>query len=280
MSRILAVGIATLDIINRVSCYPGEDDEIRALSQRRSRGGNATNTLVALGQLGHSTAWAGVLPREADSELVLADLARHKVDISAVQRLASGKLPTSYVTLSAATGSRTIIHYRDLPEYGFSAFDRLELAHFDWVHFEGRNLPELRMMLEKTRRAGVPCSLEVEKPRQGIEELFHLPDVLLFSRAWVLHHRAEAPEMFLRSRQKSGLSFVTWGKEGAWCGNAAGEILHAPAPSVEVVDSLGAGDVFNAGVIDGLLRRLPLQEVLHHAVDLASAKCAREGLGI
>ncbi|WP_457673419.1 PfkB family carbohydrate kinase [Thiolapillus sp.] len=281
MSRVLAVGIATLDIVNRVASYPEEDAEIRALSQHCARGGNATNTLVALSQLGHGTAWAGVLPVEPDSDLVLADLERHGVDVSAVLRPRTGKLPVSYITLSADTGSRTIIHYRDLPEYGFGEFDRLNLEHFDWIHFEGRNVAQLKRMLEKTRQQGIPCSLEVEKTRPGIESLFSLPDVLLFSRAWALAQGMNSPERFLAEILDGGRQgFLAWGAGGGWCRSAGGEIFHAAAPEVEVVDSIGAGDVFNAGVIDGMLRALPLPQVLERAVQLASAKCAREGLVI
>ena len=278
MPRILAVGIATLDIVNRVSAYPEEDAEIRALSQQRRRGGNATNTLVALSQLGHSPAWAGVLPVEADSELVLEDLALHDVDISAVVRPSSGKLPTSYITLSEVTGSRTIVHYRDLSEYGFADFDRLELNDYDWVHFEGRNVSQLKPMLEKTRRLGVPCSLEVEKPRQDIESLFALPDVLLFSRTWVMAQGFDSPGAFLRERADAQPVFLPWGSAGAWGRLANGDLLHVPAPEVRVVDSIGAGDVFNAGVIDAILKGLSGRRLLEHAVQLASAKCAREGL--
>ena len=53
MARILGIGIATLDVINIVDEYPREDDEIRANGQRIARGGNVTNTLVVLSQLGH-----------------------------------------------------------------------------------------------------------------------------------------------------------------------------------------------------------------------------------
>jgi len=276
--RVLAVGIATLDIVNRVAAYPSEDAEVRALSQRRSRGGNATNTLVILSQLGHSAAWAGVLPVEADSDLVLADLALHRVDVSAVLRPPEGKLPTSYITLSADSGSRTIVHYRDLPEYGFANFDGLELDGFDWIHFEGRNVSELALMLEKTRRLGIPCSLEVEKPRDGIEELFDLPDVLLVSRHYVQSRGYGEATDFLCSRDWRQNLFLAWGEAGAWCRARGQAPMFQEAPKIVVADSLGAGDVFNAGVIDGLLRGLPLQDVLAKAVNLASAKCAREGL--
>jgi len=275
--RILAVGIATLDIINRVSVYPPEDAEIRALSQSRRRGGNATNTLVALSQLGHATAWAGVLPRETDSEQVLEDLARHRVDVSAVVRPSSGKLPTSYITLSADSGSRTIVHYRDLREYDFADFQRLNLHDFDWVHFEGRNVPQLKLMLEKTRRLGIPCSLEVEKPRKDIESLFTLPDVLLFSRAWVMTQGLNSPREFLQQQAWDKPVYLPWGSAGAWC-RADGELWHEAAPEVQVVDSVGAGDVFNAGIIHASLKGLSPREALVQAVSLASAKCARDGL--
>ena len=199
MSSILAVGIATLDIVNTLASYPREDEEVRALAQSRVRGGNATNTLVILSQLGHHCSWAGVLPREPDSQVVLDDLDRYRVDITAVQRPVSGKLPTSYISLSAETGSRTIVHYRDLPEYDFDVFDALDLSRYDWLHFEGRNIGELGSMLEKARQAGVPCSLEAEKPREGIENLFDLPDVLLFSRAYV---RQKGFQACLRPRDR------------------------------------------------------------------------------
>ena len=47
--------------------------------------------------------------------------------------------PTSCVIVSAATGSRTIVHSnRDLPELPGDALRRLPLAEYDWIHFEVR----------------------------------------------------------------------------------------------------------------------------------------------
>ena len=218
--RVLGVGIATLDIINTVASYPLEDEEIRVVSQRRVRGGNATNTLVILSQQGHACAWAGVLPLEPDAELVLADLGHYRIQSDFCTRPHQGKLPTSYISLSQATGSRTIAHYRDMPEYCFRAFDRIDLSQFDWIHFEGRGVSELAPMLEKvTARPGLRCSLEVEKPRQGIEALLPLADLVLFSRHYVISRGYEQAGSFLRrsvARSKShtwpGVSWV----HGPW----------------------------------------------------------------
>jgi ketohexokinase len=278
MAHILAVGIATLDVINTLQSYPAEDQEVRALSQCQTRGGNATNTLVVLSQLGHRCCWAGMLPREPDAQLVITDLKKYGVDFSQTVRPSVGKLPTSYITLSADSGSRSIVHFRDCPEYDFASFDKLNLHDYDWIHFEGRNVQDLEQMLRKTREAGIPCSLEVEKPREQIECLFDLPEVLVFSRAYVLHRGFASAPVFLQQLKFAGAVFVAWGEEGGWCRSVSGDTHHESAPQIPVIDSLGAGDVFNAALIDSLIRHSEPLVALRDAVGLASAQCAKKGL--
>ena len=100
MAKILGVGIATLDIINTVDDFPEEDSEVRALAQEQRRGGNATNTLVVLSQLGHHCTWAGTLAHDAGSEVIRADLQRHGIDTTHTQVITHGRGPTSYITLN------------------------------------------------------------------------------------------------------------------------------------------------------------------------------------
>ena len=279
--RVLGVGVATLDVVNEVAAYPLEDDEVRASAQRIGRGGNATNTLVVLSQLGHACDWAGTLSDEPSSRDILDDLARHGVGTHHVQAYPGGRVPTSYVTLSLATGSRTIVHHRDLPEYPAEAFAELPLEQYDWVHFEGRAVRELRQMIGHLRTVTGPrSSLEVEKPRDGIEACFEGVDLLLFGRQYVRHRGYDAADAFLSHAVPEGpLAFCAWGEQGAWARDARGALHHAPAwAPAEVVDTLGAGDVFNAAVIDGWSRGRTLPETLAAACCLAGVKCTRRGL--
>ncbi len=286
MARILAVGNATLDIINLVDTYPQEDHEVRALSQQRCRGGNATNSLVVLSQLGHRCAWAGTLATEPDAETIKADLQKHQIDLSAVHTVAYGKVPTSYISLSRSNGSRTIVHFRDLPEYQAKHFAALNIRHFDWIHFEGRNLEQMKPMLEHMHRnhPRIPCSIEAEKPREGIEQLFSYADLLMFSREFAQHKGYEDAGEFLRHMRRKKLlaqMSCTWGEKGAHGLNRHGEIIHVPAlPLAKVVDTLGAGDVFNAGLIDQLVRGRQLDAALTAAAQLAGKKCGIYGLNI
>ena len=93
MANILAIGLATLDIINVVEEYPLEDSEVRARSQRICRGGNATNTLVVLSQLGHHCSWGGVSVNEPEGERILQDLASHRIDTHSCRMEPRGKVP-------------------------------------------------------------------------------------------------------------------------------------------------------------------------------------------
>lgn len=282
MARILAVGIATLDIINIVDRYPGEDSEVRAIAQRIARGGNATNTLVVLSQLGHHCAWGGVVADEPDGTRILEDLARYGIDTASCRHVAGGKSPVSYVTLSMANGSRSIVHYRDLPEFGFEDFASLDLSAYDWIHFEGRNVGHTARMLDHARAStDVPLSLELEKPRPAMEALLSRADLLLCSRVLAAHHGFDRADAFLNALhgQAPQADLVcAWGADGAWALARTGELHHAPAyPPARLVDTLGAGDTFNAGIIDARVRGLDWPQALDAANRLAGRKCGQVG---
>ncbi len=266
--RVLGVGIATLDVVQVVDRYPTEDAEVRALGQHRRRGGNATNTLVALAQLGHEVSWAGTVADDAESREVLGLARGEGIDARHAVACPGGRTPMSCVTSSLATGSRTIVHHRDLREYGAQDFARVPLTGLDWVHFEGRNVAELGPMLRRCRDEGVPCSLEVEKPRDGIEALFDLPDLVLFSRQYARHRGfADGASLLQSLPERAGQAlYCAWGDAGAWAIGADRVPAHSPAfPPARLVDTVGAGDVFNAGVIDGQLRGLTVPAILRHA---------------
>lgn len=283
MSRILAIGIATVDIINTVADYPAEDSEVRALGQRIARGGNATNSLVVLSQLGHQVAWGGTLADDVDSAHILNDLQAYAVDLRHCRRLSQGINPTSYIMLSQANGTRSIVHHRDLPEFKCADFAAIDLSGYDWLHFEGRNITETEMMLELTRKRApqLRVSLEIEKPRPGIERLLALPDVLLFSRSYAQaqgYYDALTMLDAISEQSPQADRVCAWGEDGAYAlGRDGANYASAAFPPAQVIDTLGAGDTFNAGIIDALVRGRGLGDAVENASRLAGRKCAQVG---
>jgi ketohexokinase len=282
MARILAVGIATLDIVNEVEHYPAEDDEVRAVAQTVRRGGNATNTLVVLAGFGHRTDWAGVQVLEPGNVFVASELESAGVGTRYCTRLNRGRIPTSYITLSRSTGSRTIVHYRDLPEYEPSAFATVPIDQFDWVHFEGRNIDatEAMMLRVRTHRSAPVVSVEVEKPRDGMARLYPHADLMIFSAA-IADSLGVSPSRLLeqvRAGNPRAVLVCTLGENGAVALDAENHLVSSPGFAPErVVDTIGAGDTFNAALIDAMLRGLPLAEALRFACRLAGRKCGQRG---
>ena len=285
MAKILGVGIATLDIINIVEGYPEEDAEIRALSQSISRGGNTTNTLVMLSQLGHQAYWHGTIADDTAASQILNDLSAYSVNTEQAICIANSTSPTSYITLNQNSGSRTIVHYRDLPELGFSTFSAINLSEFDWFHFEARNISETKKMLShiKQTHPDIPCSVECEKNRDGIDQLYKLADVLIFSKNFCLENGFNDAKSFLNNFKagKNQQVVVPWAVQGAYTLSAKGDINHVNTEAVKSIkDTIGAGDAFNAGLIDGLLGSKSIEKSAQLGNQLAAFKITQLGFNI
>jgi len=282
MTRILCVGSAVLDLVFTVAHHPAEDEELRASSLRIEAGGNAANTARVLRGLGHEATLAAVLADHPAGTPLEEGLRQAGVDLSPCRRVA-GVPPLSAILLSQTNGHRTIVHHRGTPEYGLNDFARLDLSRWRWAHFEARPGPETVRMVRHARlfRPDLQISMEVEKVRPGIEVCFPLVRIVLFSRGYVEACGFPRPEAFLRemrARVPQTLLAATWGGEGAWAIESDGTLHHAPAVAPPaVVDTIGAGDTFNAGTIGALAAGRSLQESLEAGCRLAGRKIGQVG---
>lgn len=277
MASILLVGNAVLDLINTVDHYPAEDEEMRAEAQTVRAGGNAANTAQILAQLGHKAELLALLAQDRDGDEFAARLAAAGVQLAHIVRR-PGHTPVSYITHNRASGSRTIVHHRDLPELSAADFPLEAALQSDWVHFEGRNVAALQAMMAALKSAGYGggISLEAEKPRPGLERLFGLADAVMASRPYAQASGFDSAQAFLSAQADAPAVFTcTWGAAGAWARTAQGGLCHSPAfPPPQVRDTVGAGDAFNAGLIDSLVSDRAAQPALTKACRIASRKIA------
>jgi len=282
MARILGVGIATVDVINLVEHFPLENEEIRATSQQLRRGGNVTNSLTVLAQAGHYCSWLGSLADDSYASLIQADLIKNNINIKNVQLVKHSKSPVSYITLNQANGSRTIVHYRNLPEFNFKQLGEFDFTKYDWIHFEGRAIESTTVMLEKILALNPRprLSLEIEKPRENIESICAMVDVVMCSQQYMVSQGYEAAGEFLKQfhqRYPHLILSCTLGEKGAELIDVNGKLISQSAFPQTVIDTIGAGDVFNATLINSLMNKLSLVECLRQACQVAAKKCGQIG---
>ncbi|XP_027822406.1 ketohexokinase isoform X9 [Ovis aries] len=316
--QILCVGLVVLDIINVMDKYPEEDTDSRCLSQRWQRGGNASNSCTVLSLLGAPCAFMGSLAPGHVADFLVADFRQRGVDVSQVAWQSRGETPCSCCIVNISNGSRTIVLYdTNLPDVSAKDFEKVELTRFKWIHIEGRNASEQVKMLQRIEQhnarqppeSKIKVSVEVEKPREELYQLFGYGDVgrmslagfelpalpcpallqgqnaseqVFVSKDVAKHFGFRSAEEALRglySRVRKGATLVcAWAEEGADALGPDGRLLHSDAfPPPHVVDTLGAGDTFNAAVIFSLSQGKSMQEALRFGCQVAGKKCGLQG---
>jgi sulfofructose kinase len=158
--------------------------------------------------------------------------------------------------------------------------DRELIVNARALHVDGYDTEAATVAAAWARAAGIPVIADLDELYPRVDELLENVDYLIVSRDIPGRLMAETDlEMALRQMQHRygcRLTAATLGEDGvlAWDG---AQIHHASAYCVPVVDTTGAGDIFHAGFIYGLLQNWPLERQLDFACAAAAMNCMATG---
>jgi ribokinase len=253
--------------------WPRPGEEVFTRNYIRELGGGAAITACGLGLLGRKTAIFGVVG-EVESDWIRQRLSDFGVASEGLRQVPG----SSGVTVSVSVidersfysyaGSNELLHeYLSSPQL----VEQLQMASH--VHFAVPLDRRVAMsVLPVLKRAGCTVSLDVGwqpewylKPenRQTCREIdYFLPN----RREAEYLTGKEHPEEVLLGLEQLGFTHVVvkLGAEGAAI-HTAGRMLQTPSPRIQVVDTTGAGDAFDAGLIDALLSGADAQHMLAQA---------------
>jgi sugar/nucleoside kinase (ribokinase family) len=148
------------------------------------------------------------------------------------------------------------------------------------LHVDGFETAAATLAAGWARAAGIPVVADLDELYPGVDELIENIDYLIVSRDFPTRLTGERSlEQALRrikDRYGCAVTAATLGMDGvlAWDGSR----FHLrPAYRVPVTDTTGAGDIFHAGFIYGLLQHWPLARQLDFACAAAALNCTAAG---
>lgn len=255
---VLVVGEALVDVVRDVSG-----------AERRHPGGSPANVAIGLGRLGHAVRLVTQLGDDNDGDLVRGHLSAAGVDVRA-HPTATGRTSTALAELDD-DGSATYTFDLDwtLPPAGLSDHDcdrpGAAVVHTGSIAalLDPGAVTVERFLADRRDHAVVTYDPNLRPPlldaadavRPRVERLVVAAHVVKASDEdlrWL--YPSSTAEDVARAWATSGPHLVVVTRGGEDVIAAAGTRLHrVPALRAEVVDTVGAGDAFMAGLIDGLI---------------------------
>lgn len=268
--QVVCVGVITMDTIALVDKYPSADERVVAQEIARGGGGPAAVSAVALARLGISTAIIGTIGDDADGREILEIFRREGVDTSGIS---VGSTPTagSVIVVSKEHSARAISTRQPVLQAEASEAAKKLVASAQWVHCDHVGINRLAE-LGISRGSGPKISFDAG---YGVEN-FDVTLVDLFvptDRQMELRHPGLTLEDAMAKDAKSAGNTVvaTRGSQGSAAFTDA--YISAPGFNVDVVSTLGAGDVFHGALMAQVVEGRPMQEALRRANAVAALSC-------
>jgi fructokinase len=297
MTRFVVCGETLVDLVRD---RQSSDDSFQSTWLALSAGG-PMNSAVALGQLGADAHFLGRISDDAFGGQLREHIAGAGVELD-LATTSSEATSIAVVSLDADGVASYTFHFTGTANFGWQPEDLPQLRADDWLHIASLSCvvsPGAQVLLDwvQTVPAGVSYDINVRPTvitdpeaywakvqpwihavgrRRGIVKASDA-DIEFLARAGFAGDPVDIAAGWVEQHDL-GLAVVTLGPGGGVAVEPGGAVTRVPGYPTEVVDTVGAGDTFMAGFLDGYAgRRLGLEDSLRRGAAAASIVCSRQG---
>ncbi len=260
MTRIVVVGSINMDLVTQAPRFVGPGETILGERFVTNPGGKGANQAVAAARLGAEVALVGATGGDAFGRQLRAGLLAEHIDLTYTVTLDDCASGTASITVAGGENQIIVVPAANAhvtPSQVEAAQTRIARADVVLVQME-IPLEAVEATLRLGQRLGVPVILNPAPAQQ-------LPISWLQLARYVTPNQhelatllgADLAEDFRNLMQRAPCPVVlTRGDQGAWY-REQGAPIHQPGFKVNVTDSTGAGDTFNAALAVFLHEGLP-----------------------
>ncbi|MFH1017947.1 MAG: PfkB family carbohydrate kinase [Pseudomonadota bacterium] len=278
--EIVGIGRNSWDRIGLVAEYPRANEKVEILKLDQQPGGQTATTIVAAARLGAKTRYLGKFGDDAAGRAVRAALVREGVDLSESKVVPGVSNQMAFVIVDRKDRTRNVFGHSDprlkIGRDDFS-FDAVTSGRI--LFLGGRNPADMVPFAENGRDARCLVVTDADAISEGTRDLVALSDVVICPKTF--------PRDFMGGRslrgailaiRKLGPTIVCCTLDERGCEALFDDtFLHVPSFDVDVVDTTGAGDVFQGAFLIALLKKFPPRKSLQFASAVAALKCRSLG---
>jgi len=248
----------------------------------KSGGGQASNTISALAKMGFDTGLIGAAGSDDFGEFLIHEL--KGIDISGIVR--KGKTGICVVVLDEKKERTMFVLPNVNDRINIDEINYSLIANTKFLHLTSF-IGEKPLLIQKKIATGIPPSVKISFDPGVIYSKRGFSDLLeIIQRTFILFLTKMESKFLLGSEHNTALKELLkngpevvvckMGKEGSIVVTKSGR-YKIPAFIVDTVDSTGAGDVFAAGFLAGLIKGWPIRRCGEFGAKVASLSLAGYG---
>ena len=238
--------MVTLDLVYMTGGPPKANQKLVASDYTVSAGGPATNAAVAFSALGSAATVLGVVGTHPITHLVRADLESIGVAIADLDPERAEPPPVSSILITESTGERAVVSINASKSQMSPAQIPSEiLAGVEVVLIDGHQMAVGQAIAQQACTQNIPVVVDAGSWKTNFEQVLAMADYVICSANF--HppgcEDVESVLAYLRSLEVPHIAITHGEQPIQYCsGEEVGEVA---VPQVEVVDTLGAGDIFH-----------------------------------
>ncbi len=257
MTKVLSVGIATVDTIVLVDKYPAANERVVALDSVRAVGGPATTAAVTMARLGIDVSLSCVIGDDEAGRFIFDTLKREGVDTKHVIVNPQIKTAIGTIVVSKSEQTRAIMvqPHKELPLKPANTND------YGWIHVDQFGMQALKNW-GISRGGGAKLSIDIGYAAAGLDSA----DYDLYAPSENITTDVST------AKQDKNIVVISKGGEGSVYSDGVSSGV-VPAIKAEIVSTLGAGDVFHGALVATQVWNKPIEEAVAIANTVAGLSC-------
>ena len=278
--KVAGFGESSIDFVYVVEELPRPGvSKLRITGHDSCCGGQVATTMAACAALGLTALYLGPIGNDENGRRIARELSEGGVDVSRTM-VRNSASRYAVILVDGRTGERVVFWDRDSQlDVPAEEFDESQLGDARVLHVDATDEAAAITIAGIARAAGaiVTCDIDNVTPRTK-ELLTRVTMPVLAEHVPQLLTGIGDTEAALRAIRAwhQGLLCVTLGGRGS-AALDGDRFVQVPAVPVKTVDTTGAGDVFRAGFIYGVLHEWPAERMLEFANAAAAVSCTRIG---